>query len=319
MGFGVRVVLVSAVFGIAGFAGMASAVAAFPGTNGPIAFSLDPQVPDADTSGPPSQVFTIQPDGSGLSTLTNVADDQAAASPEFSPDGERIVYQSNESGAFHIWVMDADGSDQTQLTEEDGFEDFQPSWSPDGGRIVFSHCGEPFGFIAYCDIAAMDADGSNVETLLSAGRWTNVRPTYSPDGSMIAFSGDKGGFQSTVWVMNSDGSSPERLTKPRMQAFWPDWSPDGKRILFADNCCIPNANLWTVRPDGESLKQLTHIGGGRDYVYPSYSPSGEKIVSFFYSPTCDCTSLRTLRADGSQPRRLTGYEGAFLTDWGPGE
>jgi Tol biopolymer transport system component len=310
-----RRVTVSALACAASLIGSTVASASFPGTNGLIAFSQGDLLPGGDLSAH-SQVFTIESDGSNLTQLTDVAGDQAAGSPEFSPDGERIVYQSNESGAFHIWVMAADGTSQEQLTDEEGFEDFQPSWSPDGERIVFSHCGEPFGFIAYCDIAAMEADGSGVESLLG-GRWTHSRPSYSPDGSRIAFSSDKGGLQSAIWVTNADGSDPERLTKPKLRAFWPDWAPDGRRILFSDNCCIPSASLWTVHPGGGGLRQLTHVQG--DEVFASYSPSGRKIVTLFFSAETENAPLHTLRGDGTHLRQVpTDTPNTFLSDWGPG-
>jgi TolB protein len=317
---GIRVLLVSAVVAVAGLLGATAAGAAFPGSNGPIAFSQGDLLPPI--GGEPSdlsahsQIFTIDPDGSSRTQLTHVAGDQAAGSPDISPSGERIVYESSESGSFNVWVMNADGSHQKQLTDEAGFEDFQPSWSPDGKSILFSRCGEPFGFISYCDIAAIRANGSNEATLLSAGHWTNVRPTYSPDGQRIAFSSDKGGLQSAVWVMNSDGSSPKRLTKPRLRASWPDWAPDGRRILFADHCCVPHSNLWTVRASGGGLKQLTHVPSDRDTAFASFSPNGKAILTVFFAPRGP--TLRTLRADGSHPQRLVTGKDFFLSDWGPG-
>lgn len=310
---GIRTAVLAAL--LTSLLGGASADAAFPGTNGRIAFSQGDLIPPI--GGEPSdlsahsQVFTIDPDGGGLTQLTNVAGDQAAAAPDWSADGEQIVYESNESGAFQIWVMNANGTGQTQLTaEQSGFEDFQPSWSPDGERILFSHCAEPLdGFISYCDIDVMNANGTGVETLLSEGHWTNIRPEFSPDGNRIAFSSDKGGFMSAVWVMNADGSSPERLTTARMRAFWPDWAPNGKRILFSDHCCVPNSNLWTVRPGGGGLKQVTHVHES-DLGFASNSPNGKRILTLF--------PLQTRHADGSHPRVVTDQDEFLLSDWGPG-
>jgi TolB protein len=318
---GRRVGVVCVAVALGALLGAASASAAFPGANGRIAFDQGGLTPPIGGEGTdlsvPSQVFTVEPDGSGLSQLTNVASDRAAASPEWSADGQSIVYESNEtpSGLFHVWVMDADGNNQEQLTHGSGFEDFQPSWSADGQRIVFSHCAEPFGFIAFCNVAEINADGSGFHNILSAGHWMNVRPQFSPNDEQITFSSDKGGLQSAVWVMNADGSSLRKLTTARLRAFWPDWAPSGKRILFADHCCLPHSNLWTVRPDGGGLRQLTHVPEGRDLSFPSYSPNGKRIVAFF--GTDEGTILKTLRADGSHLHRLTGHD-AFLSDWGPG-
>jgi Tol biopolymer transport system component len=317
MGNWVRVLVVLTAVAVAGFAGASTASGAFPGTNGQIAFSPTPLLPpiggepgDLETH---SQVFAIQPDGTGLTQLTHVAEDLVAGSPDISPNGKRIVYQSNESGSFNVWVMDIDGGHQTQLTDESGFEDFQPSWSPDGKSILFSRCGEPFGYITYCDIESMKANGSNEQALLSAGHWLNVRPTYSPNGSKISFSSDKGGLTSTVWVMNADGSSPKRLTKARQRAFWPDWAPDGKRILFGDHCCVPHSNLWTVRPDGSGLRKLTHVPPDQDAGFASFSPNGREILTVLF--TRHGPTLQTLRSNGGHFRQVSGHE-AFLSDWG---
>ena len=297
------------------FLAAAPTLATFTGSNGRIAFSQGDLFPGGDLSAH-SQVFTIRPGGGGLAQLTHVGAHHAAAAPDWSPDGERIAYESNQSGHFRIWVMKANGSAQTRLTHKSGFEDFLPSWSPNGKRLVFSHCGEPAGFIAFCDIATVKADGTGFKTLLSSGQWTNVRPVYSPSGKRIAFGSDKGGRQSSIWVMHADGSSPKRITAASLRAFWPDWSPDGKRILFSDNCCLPHSNLWTVRPDGTELRQLTHVPQRYDAAFGSFSPNGARIV-LHYSKGCG-GCFYTLGANGSRFNKVaTGKPNTFLTDWGP--
>jgi TolB protein len=296
--------------------------ATFPGNNGRIAFSQGYLGPGGDLSSH-SQVFTITPRGHGLTKLTHVARDHAAGSPDWSRDGRRIAYQSNQSGSFEIWVMNANGSGKTRLTHESGFEDFQPSWSPNGKKILFSHCGEPFGFgfIAYCDIEVINADGTGAKTLLSSGHWMNVRPEYSPNGKRIVFSSDRGGLQSAVWVMKADGSSPKRLTAPRVQGSWPDWSPSGRRILFR-GVRHGAGNVFTVRPNGRGLRIVTRFSLALDGDLPSYSPNGKRIVFLCFG--CDrrrgfpSTGFWTMRADGSRlDRVVTGKPNTFLTDWGP--
>ena len=67
-----------------------------------------------------------------------------------------------------IWVMNSDGSGQRRLTNDPGFADLAPAWSPDGARIVFSQCDDHLGFIAGCDLELMTAAGTGVR---AAGRW----------------------------------------------------------------------------------------------------------------------------------------------------
>jgi Tol biopolymer transport system component len=301
-----------------------SASATYPDTNGPIAFSQGDLFPNESDLSQHSQVFTIAPGGGSVTQLTHVTAHQAAAAPDWSPDGQKIVYESDQSGRFAIWVMNADGSGQTQLTQPAGFEDFLPSWSPDGNRIVFSRCADPFDFrfFAGCDIAVMNANGGGEKTLLSTGHWLNLRAEFSPDGKQIAFQSDMGGLQSAIWAMDANGNSLRRLTKPRLRAFWPDWAPDGERILFTDHCCIPHSNLWSVHPDGTGLRRVTRFRRlSLDAAFPSFSPDGQQIV-FFFSRGCGdkpCKHFYTARSDGSHPRRVvTGKSNTFLTDWGPG-
>jgi Tol biopolymer transport system component len=301
----------------------APASAAFPGANGSIAFSEGAIIPDGGELSEHSQIFTIEPNGADLRQLTHVGKSQAAALPDWSPDGRRIAFESNRSGAFGIWVMNADGSGQTRLSGQEGFGDFYPSWSPDGNLILYSHCTEVagFGFFSRCDIDSMNADGTGKKTLLSDGRWLNTRPQFSPNGEQIAFGSDRGGLQGAIWVMGADGSSPVRLTKPSLRAFWPDWAPSGDRILFSDHCCVEHSNLYTIRPDGSGLKKLTKVEPlSVDAAFAGYSPDGTEI-SFSYDKGCKeriCESFYTANSDGSDFRQVsTGKADTLITDWGP--
>jgi TolB protein len=303
------------------------ALATFPGRDGLIAFSQGDLFPGGSAlvqgggASAHSQIYTIDPSGGPVTQLTHVASDRAAASPDWSPDGKRIAYESNQTGGFQIWVMNADGTGATQLTRERGYEDFLPTFSPDGRRIVFSRCGEPFGSIAFCDLDSINVDGSGRRTLLHAGHWTNLRPEYSPSGREITFQSDRGGYISSVWTMRSDGSHVRRLTPPSMEGFWPDFSPDGRSIIFGDNSNRPATNTWTVRASGGGLHMLTHLpGAGPGGGFSSYSPSGTRIVTLggdACASTSNCFSI--MNADGSRLQPVvTGISNTFLTDWGSG-
>ena len=286
--------------------------------NGRIAFSQWDLLPGGNLSGP-SNVYTINPNGTGRRQLTHVGKKHAAGAPDWSADGTKIVYASNQTGDYRIWVMNADGSGQRRLTNDPGFMDLQPAWSPNGRNIVFSRCTEQPGGSG-CDLEVMTARGTGMRRLAD-DHWGWVHAEYSPDGRQIAVGADRGGFLSALWVMRSNGTGLHRITKPSLEAFWPEWSPDGSRILFDDNCCQGGSNLWTIRPDGTGLHQLTHFGpmplqGG----FASYSPDGRQIV-LQYNGRCParglCKYLYVMNADGSglHPVR-TGVPNTFLSDWG---
>jgi Tol biopolymer transport system component len=287
--------------------------------NGRIAFSQWDLLPGGNLSGH-SNVYTINPNGTGRRQLTHVGKTRAAGAPDWSPDGTRIVYESNQTGDYRIWLMNADGSGQRRLTNDPGFMDLVPAWSPDGRHIVFSRCTEQPGGTG-CDLEVMTATGAGVRRL-AGGHWTWVRAEYSPDGRHIVAGSDRGGFLGALWVMRSNGTGLHRITEPSLQASWPDWSPDGRRILFTDNCCQFGSNFWTARPDGTRLRKLTDFGpaplqGG----FASYSPDGRRIV-LQYNGKCParglCQYFYVMNADGSGLRAVrTGVPNTFLTDWGP--
>jgi TolB protein len=294
-------------------AARAASSAAATAVNGRIAFSQWDLLPGGNLSGH-SNVYTINPDGTGLRQLTHVAAHQAAGAPDWSPGGGKIVYESNQTGGYQIWVMNSDGSGQRRVADDPGFADLEPAWSPDGARILFSRCDDHLGFILTCDLEVMNAAGGSMHRL-AGGHWTYVRGQYSPDGRRIVVGADRGGFLSALWVMRADGTGLHRITRPSLEAAWPGWSPDGRRIVFTDNCCQGGSNIWTVRPDGAGLRELTHFRPPLQVGFASYSPDGRRIV--LLSAKC-CQFFSVMNADGSGLRTVrTGVPNTFLTDWGP--
>jgi len=102
--------------------------------------------------------------------------------PAWSPNGTKIAFQSSRDGNPEIYVMNADGSNSTRLTENRANDEF-PVWSPDGSKIAFisNRDGQQ-------DIYIMNADGSNV-TRLTDNSIREISLSWSPDGTKIAFCG----------------------------------------------------------------------------------------------------------------------------------
>ena len=175
-----------------------SASAAFPGTNGQIAFertlpggrSADRHIRDR-----PARVRSPPPLAVNRATT--------ASTRPYSADGERIVFERSSSDA--IWVMNADGSDQTQLTDTAAPESADPAFSPDGTQIVF----EQFAG-ADPEIWVMNADGTG-QVQLTDNTQIDIDPSFSPDGQKIVFS-RTGGSLGRIFVMDADGENQGPLT-----------------------------------------------------------------------------------------------------------
>ena len=154
------------------------------------------------------------------------SDDRDNCPTTFNPVG--IVFNSNRDRDREIYLMNTDGTNQVNLTNNPTF-DIDPWFSPDGSKIAFtSHPDDNRG-----EIYVMNADGSN-QTRLTNHPAFDFQPSFSPNGSRIAFYSERdGNFE--IYVMNADGTSQTRLTSNTASEFSPSFSPDGNKIRFVSD------------------------------------------------------------------------------------
>ena len=213
-----------------------------------------------------AEIYVMDTDGGNQRRLTNNRHDDW--NPSWSPDGKRIVFFSNRDGhvidgrpTTEIYVMDADGGNQQNLTNHPG-DDHSPSWSPDGKQIAFSSFRrDRDGNLPHFDIYVMDTDGGNQQRLTN-NRKNDWNPSWSPDGKQIAFESDrKGDLQNfEIYVMDADGQNLQNLTNNRVDDGSPSWSPDGKRIAFASDRSgnFRSYEIYVIDADGQNLQNLTN-------------------------------------------------------------
>ena len=127
----------------------------------------------------------------------------------------RIAFASDLDGNFEIYVMSADGSGQTRLTDNPAI-DWQPSWSPEGTKIVFTSDRD-----GSSEIYVMNADGSDQARLTDN---FDLSPSWSPDGTSIAFTSQRDGHRE-IYVMSADGSGQANLTNNPAIDRQPSWGP----------------------------------------------------------------------------------------------
>jgi Tol biopolymer transport system component len=255
----------------------------------------------------PEDIFTMNPDGSAQRALTDR--DSYDASPDWSPNGSKIAFDSNrcclpgETSTSDIYVMNPDGSGVTNLTQTGaGIDEGSPAWSPDDARIAYVRSG----------IWVMNANGSG-QSQLTNGTY-DTAPAWSPDGTKIAFR-----HLNAIWTMNPDGTGLTQITTAPFDG-WdsdPDWSPDGTAIAF--DRYLPNgqggnvSNVWKMNADGTGQQQLT-TGAA---VFPSWSPDGMKIAFSRQSTNAFYRSdIFVMNSDGTGQVDLTNSPGDdLMPDW----
>jgi Tol biopolymer transport system component len=190
--------------------------------------------------------------------------------PRFNRGVSKLVFASNRTGRYELFLLNMDGSGLVQLTAT-GSHNVNPAWSKDGSRIAFNSYRD-----GQSEIYLMNADGSNVQRL-TANPGYDGAPVWSPDSSQIAYVTEVGG-NPYVWVMNADGSNARQVAPYISDK--PVWSPDGKEIVYAgDHDGDSWFGLFRTRLDGSGTEQIyVAYGALVDLIPQSFSPDGRYVA-----------------------------------------
>ena len=220
--------------------------------------------------------------------------------------GGQIVFHSKRSGNFDIWLMNADGSDQRQLTNDPAL-DVEPAWGPGGKHIVFVTArDDPLKLSLY----VMDADGGDQHKLVSTPGGLCMGPVWSPDRARIAFfSNVDGNFE--LYIVNADGTDLTNLTNNPANDSRPSWSPDGKRLVFVSDR-DDGENIYILDLSSGTVTRLT-TGYYTDNL-PHWSPDSKTIL--FESNRAGIKGLFTVPTSGGTPTPvLTPPQGDDSPAW----
>jgi Tol biopolymer transport system component/serine/threonine protein kinase len=167
------------------------------------------------------------------------------ASPQISPDGRKIVFESGRSGYSEIWACDADGTNPVRLTSfSSGTVTDSPRWSPDAGAVVFSARLE-----GHSDIFIIDVRGEQLRRL-TTDPGDELVPSWSRDGCSIYFAANRRG-QWQVWKMPAAGGEAVAVTRHGGYAAFE--SPDGESLYFSK--APMQGGIWAM-PAGGGEEQL---------------------------------------------------------------
>jgi dipeptidyl aminopeptidase/acylaminoacyl peptidase len=219
----------------------------------------------------------------------------------------KIAFESTRDGNNEIYVMNADGTNQTRLTFIPG-ANFNPTISSDGNKIAFTSNAD-----GNREIYVMNAAATN-PTRLTNNPSKDDMPAFSPDGSKIAFVSERDGSPD-VYIMDADGSNQVRLTIFSGNDLYPAFSPDGSKIAFVSNR-DGNDEIYVMNIDGSDQTRLTFFSPAVDSA-PTFSHEGSKIA--FSSDRDGNHEIYVMNADGSNQVRLTNSpfadaEPSFSTD-----
>jgi TolB protein len=276
--------------------------AAFPGANGKIAFDAwRGTASDGGSVGTlDADIFSMNPDGSGQRQLTDTV--WFNFDPAWSADGTKIAFTNqiaeDSSGGVDTYLMDADGSDEVNLTRSDfAYESHDPAWFPSGSKIVHSRrdsSGTNLYTVAFDELGNVTG---TVQLTTSGGG----RAAVSPDGRKIAFVRDSNIY--VIGANQSEGTANPavRLTNTSLDGA-PNWSPDGTHIAyhrFSND--FFNSEIIVMNADGSGKKNITRSSVLESS--PAWSPSGKQIA--FVSPKGGDDEIFRMRADGSNRTQLT--------------
>ncbi len=283
-----------------------------------------------------AEIYLMDGDGSNPRRVTeNAAFD---CFPALSPDGTRIVFDSNRLRAAsdpfntsHLFVMNVDGTGQTPLVPG-----ASATWSPDGKQIAFhasaSGAGRPInalpgaattdGDIFVLNVADFLAKRTPPRNLTNNPAAIDDDPDWSPDGRTIAYTShavtDTGDDHRTaeIYMTAADGTGrPTRLTNDDEEERAPAWSPDGTRLVFMCRRGGADFEICVMNADGTGQVQLTDNTIAD--LTPSWSPDARKILFHRRVGGRGQFQLFVINSDGSGERQLTTPPGLNgFANWG---
>ena len=291
-----------------------STVSPFPnGLSGTIVFQSDRRAPDNPDAR--NHLFALNLASGRVSQLTS-GRNHHDQHPKWSPDGKRISFVSSRGGNFDLYVMNADGTNVTRLTDHPA-ADYDPIWMPDGQSMIFSSERD-----SRSDLYRLWLIDRRIDRLTHHFVGRAIMPSVSPDGKSVLFAAQTlqrlNFWEFQVHVLDLATGKTRPLDNSG-GACWPSWAPDGRR--FANVLLAKEPSALQIRNiDGSGTREIA-VDPKQWAYYPDWSSDG-KWIALSVSPQHhegEDWDLALAPADGSAPPRklTTGPGNDRLPDWKP--
>jgi Tol biopolymer transport system component len=296
------------------------AVATFHGRNGLIAWSTD--VSDGKAGG--AFAITILPVGRGRRhVIRHCSNVDVYGNPiycqqwyrvSYSPDGRHLMWDLQaRSGNYVVVLAGADGSAPHTIAQSSTLSDSEPSFSPNGQRIVY--VSGPTG--AEGQIVTSNLAGGAVRVLTPTV--TGFDPVWAPNGNTIVFV-----HGVDIWSVGVNGLGAHRLIRNGQD---PDFSPNGRKIVYLNNGGFTETfgTIYTAHADGSHQRRFPIVGHCCMNVQRVvFSPDGKQLAFGVLSPAAtESLELRTVSINGGHPKliasKFTNFNGGFTNSlsWRP--
>jgi TolB protein len=239
------------------------------------------------------------------------------AAPSFSPDGTKLVFQSNRDGNWEIYLHDFDTETTVRLTDYEAMDE-APVFSPDGEWIAFTSTRDDTegrsGSDRRREIYLMQPSGFGQRRLTEhpADDWGAV---FSPNGQAIVFVSERDDERdvppdekwSDLYLVGTEGGTVVRLTENESDDTSPAFLPNGKELLYVSNA-DGTFRIYRLNIETKAAAQVTdfpHPQGG-----PRVSADGQWIV--FFAKVGDNYDIYRMSIDGDQVQRLTNHSARDL-------
>lgn len=217
------------------------------------------------------------------------------AYPRWSNDGTRILFQSNRTGNWQLYIMDKDGSNEERITN-DNFNNNFPDWSSGNTKIAFVSDRE-----GNEDVYVMNMDGTGLINL-SKNPARDIHPYFSPDGKKLLFNSSRDDEESfEIYQINLDGTGLKRLTKSKDVETCARFSPDGNQIVYLKGTPGGNDDICVLNIANNEEINLSKSDSNEGW--PVWMPDGKKVI--FSSTWYGSFSLFSINPDGSDMQRIS--------------